>query len=228
MTEAEWLACDYPGAMIEHLQKGWGTSLLAFAHRLGVLSQPARERRLRLFACHSMRRVWGGLTDKQRHAVEVAERYADGLASAADLLQASVGDYNIAQLVEPALSKAALAADRSADEAARIVGTSNLDDPRRHAMFKSLASVMRDIVGNPFRSLTLSPTLRTAQIGSLALAAYEERELPSGELDPLRLAVLSDALEEAGCTDDPVLSHLRSPGPHVRGCHVIDLCLGLT
>jgi hypothetical protein len=41
-----------------------------------------------------------------------------------------------------------------------------------------------------------------------------------------RLAVLADALEEAGCADADILSHLRGPGPHVRGCWVVDLLLG--
>jgi hypothetical protein len=56
----------------------------------------------------------------------------------------------------------------------------------------------------------------------LARAAYEERILPAGHLDPARLAVLADALEEAGCDNTEMLAHLRSPGPHVRGCYVID------
>jgi hypothetical protein len=60
---------------------------------------------------------------------------------------------------------------------------------------------------------------------SLAQAAYDERNLPSGHLDNARLAVLSDALEEAGCTDADILSHLRSPGLHVRGCWALDLVL---
>jgi hypothetical protein len=42
------------------------------------------------------------------------------------------------------------------------------------------------------------------------------------------LPVLGDALEEAGCTDAAILSHLRSAGPHVRGCWALDLCLGLS
>lgn len=50
--------------------------------------------------------------------------------------------------------------------------------------------------------------------------------IEDGTLDPLRLAVLADALEEAGCTDEVILRHLRGPGPHVRGCHVLDLLLG--
>ena len=60
----------------------------------------------------------------------------------------------------------------------------------------------------------------------LAEAAYAERQLPAGALDPARLAVLADALEEAGCTDADLLGHLRGPGPHVRGCWVIDLLSG--
>src|SRR5262249_16783875 len=42
----------------------------------------------------------------------------------------------------------------------------------------------------------------------LAQAAYEERELPSGRLDPTRLAVLADALKDAGCTEARLLEHL--------------------
>jgi hypothetical protein len=33
-------------------------------------------------------------------------------------------------------------------------------------------------------------------------------------------------LEEAGGTDADMLGHLRGPGSHVRGCWVVDLCLG--
>ena len=60
---------------------------------------------------------------------------------------------------------------------------------------------------------------------SLAQAAYDQRILPIGHLDPARLAVLSDALEETGCTDAELLGHLREPGPHVRGCWALDLIL---
>jgi hypothetical protein len=50
--------------------------------------------------------------------------------------------------------------------------------------------------------------------------------MPSGELDPQHLQVLADALEEAGCTNAEVLSHLRGPAVHVRGCFVVDLLTG--
>ena len=61
---------------------------------------------------------------------------------------------------------------------------------------------------------------------ALARVAYDQRELPSGTLDVARLAVLADALEEAGCTDADLLGHLRGPGPHARGCWAVDLLLG--
>jgi hypothetical protein len=89
--------------------------------------------------------------------------------------------------------------------------------------------LLRCIFGNPFRSITLLPVILAWNDGTvvkLAQAAYEERHLPSGTLDTGRLAVLADALEEAGCTDTDILGHLRGPGPHVRGCWAVDPCLG--
>jgi hypothetical protein len=56
-------------------------------------------------------------------------------------------------------------------------------------------------------------------VAKLAQAIYEERDLQ-------RLAVLADALEDAGCDSAEVLGHLRSEGPHVRGCWALDLVLG--
>jgi hypothetical protein len=66
----------------------------------------------------------------------------------------------------------------------------------------------------------LEPSLLSyddGMIRRLALAAYEDRVFPGGTVDPGRLAALADALEESGCADVGLLSHLRLPGPHVRG-----------
>ena len=40
------------------------------------------------------------------------------------------------------------------------------------------------------------------------------------------LPVLHDALLDAGADCEELLAHLRSPGPHVRGCWALDLVLG--
>jgi hypothetical protein len=84
---------------------------------------------------------------------------------------------------------------------------------------------LREVFGNPFRPIAIAH--RTATVSALARAAYEERIMPSGELDVERLAVMADALEESGAAPEAV-DHLRGPGPHIRGCHVVDLCLGLS
>jgi hypothetical protein len=86
--------------------------------------------------------------------------------------------------------------------------------------------LLRDLFGNPFRRVVIAPAWRAPAVTALARGAYDGRRLPSGELDPARLAVLADALEDAGCTDASLLGHLRGPGPHVRGCWAVDLLLG--
>jgi hypothetical protein len=86
--------------------------------------------------------------------------------------------------------------------------------------------LVRCLLGDPFRPTALDPNwLTTTAAVSLAGAAYDERALPSAELDRLRLAILADALEETGAADE-LIAHLRSPGPHVRGCWAVDLILG--
>src|SRR5262249_43797709 len=88
------------------------------------------------------------------------------------------------------------------------------------------AALLRDIFGNPFHPVALDSAWPTSTALGLATAAYDDRLLPAGTLDPDRLAILSDALEDVGCDNGDLLSHLRGPGPHVRGCWVIDLLLG--
>jgi hypothetical protein len=92
-----------------------------------------------------------------------------------------------------------------------------------------LPDMLRDIIGNPFHRVTISSTWRSWNDGivvRLAQAAYDECILPAGALGNTRLLILADALEEAGCTDGQILTHLRSGGEHYRGCWVLDALLG--
>ena len=87
------------------------------------------------------------------------------------------------------------------------------------------AEHLRDVFGNPFCPARLPPDCLTPVVATLAQAAFDDLLFPSCTLDPVRLSILADALEDAGCTD-AILAHLRSPGPHVRGCWAVDLILG--
>jgi hypothetical protein len=92
------------------------------------------------------------------------------------------------------------------------------------------ATLLRDLLGPlPFQPVSVSLGVRTWNGGcvvTLAQAAYECRQLPAGTLEPERLAVLADALEEAGCQVPEVLTHLQEQQSHWRGCWVLDTLLG--
>lgn len=57
----------------------------------------------------------------------------------------------------------------------------------------------------------------TDSILTLANAVWESRSDVDGTLDNLGLSALADKLEEEGCINESLLSHLRSPGQHFRG-----------
>ena len=57
----------------------------------------------------------------------------------------------------------------------------------RKAELDAQVSLLRDIFGKPFRPAQCDPAWLTADVVRLAHAAYDERILPSGELDAQRL-----------------------------------------
>jgi len=92
--------------------------------------------------------------------------------------------------------------------------------PPSAAMWVRL-ELLRELVGNPFREIGVDPAWLMWQggiVARLAQAAFEERRLPDGTLDPANLGLVADALEDAGCADADLLGQLRGPGPHVSGC----------
>jgi hypothetical protein len=211
--------------------------------------RPSRvsDRKVRLFEVACCRRIWHVIPEGPgRDAVLVAERFADGAASDrarraarnraadairdGDLVDVNAG-YAAFFTTEKTCGKrfymrsAAVAVAR----AARMSGQRDVPEAYRAALRaeeEAQAALARCVFGNPFRCVAFDQAWRTSTVQALATAAYAERILPSGQLDPARLAILADALEEAGCFDEAILAHLRGPGPHVRGCHPVDLILG--
>jgi hypothetical protein len=54
----------------------------------------------------------------------------------------------------------------------------------------------------------------------LARQMYESRDFGT-------MLILADALQDAGCNSEDILSHCRNTNAtHVRGCWVVDLVLG--
>ena len=78
---------------------------------------------------------------------------------------------------------------------------------------------MRDVFGNPFRPVAFAPQWHTDTAVALAREMYDSRDFSL-------MPILADALQDASCEDEAVLSHCRGEGPHVRGCWVVDLVLG--
>lgn len=171
-----------------------------------------------------------GRVNRSRKAVEVAERFADGLATEGERAEAH---------------RLAMSADWSGNingPVAAMVCERELNwrsffgEPRRQwgqGSEQLQAALLREIVGNPWRPVLggkyradgvptvprITGWLTPTALG-VASAAYDFREWD-------RLPVLADALSDGGCEDAAILDHLRGPGPHVRGCWCLDLLLGL-
>jgi hypothetical protein len=79
--------------------------------------------------------------------------------------------------------------------------------------------LLRDIFGDPFRTVAIDPLWLTSDVLALARGIYEDRAFD-------RMPILADALQDVGCANEVVLDHCRGLGPHVRGCWVVDLLLG--
>lgn len=235
MIEAQWLASTYPENM------------------LSFLGGEASERKLRYYAVACARRVLPASPDNDMiEALAVAERFADGGESRHRLARIryalkrghparvsrwfplyvthirSVPAWHATRekMVRGA-REGAICCACSSTRRETASGSYMMDFPSEE--LAAQARLLRDIFGNPFRLVTISSAVlawNDAVVVRLAQTAYEERHLPAGTLDTGRLAVLADALEEAGCSDADILGHLRGPGPHVRGCWVIDSLLG--
>jgi hypothetical protein len=211
MTEAEWLACVRP---------------------LGMLEEPGTRRsarKRRLFAAACCRRLGRVVSDGGMRAADAAEAFADGAATADQLAAAQrrvglathphrqhAAEAALTASCSPGYDPAVGAAKSAAIARAMVPGTSAV---RKATEWAAQADLVRDIFGNPFRPVTFPPSWLTFTVTALARQMYETRDFSA-------MPILADALQDAGCENDDILDHCRGPGPHVRGCWVVDLVLG--
>jgi hypothetical protein len=135
-----------------------------------------------------------------------------------------------ADLAASAARAALAAADSSPFQAARQASFTVswcVEQDHQAAERAAQAALLQDAFGPlPFRAVPVEPGWLTPAVLGLAQTVYDRRQLPVGLLPLDHLAILADALEEAGCTEADMLTHLRGPGPHTRGCWPLDALLG--
>jgi hypothetical protein len=213
MTSAEWINGIDPELMLRYAR------------------DKGSDRKLRLYLCARGQQIKHLLKDKRSwQAVEVAERYADGLASPNELAAAHAAACEAARMQTglPNMDENQIDAASAAWEAAHSASSEIHDEwtiSRKSILVPSViqCALLRDIFFLlPFHAVNLLPsslTWNSDTAPKLAQAIYEEYAFD-------RLPILADALEEAGCTDGHIVSHCRNPGLHVKGCWVVDLILG--
>ena len=212
MTETEWQKCvTRPDTVL--------------ACALGKIS----ERKLRLFASAACRRYWDQLADaRSRQAVIATEMLADGLISR-DELERCHREASGVGLGAPWLAYVASNVEARA-AALAVAGQGFFRVSRNRPMFtepwpifkRAICILLREIISNPFRPITINPAWLNWNDGTvrrIAQSIYDEKAFD-------RMPILADALQDAGCDNEDVLSHCRSDGPHVRGCWALDILLG--
>jgi hypothetical protein len=228
MTETDWLTSTDPEAMLSSLQSRAG------------------ERSLRLFACACMRRYRFLLRDAEsRHGVEVAERFAEGMASRDELRNAHnrIPYYLPSISAQEAVRSAVFwaTADDAYLSACRVATTLriaaiatalsqveplNRSDSENRAAFGARqaeenvqAMLLREVFANPF---VWRPSLDSVVLAWNNGLVRRLAQVIAVNQCWAELPILADALLDAGCSDEGLLQHCRQPNDHVRGCWAID------
>lgn len=218
MTEAEWLACTDPIPMLEFLE--WVAS----------------DRKPRLFGAACCRASWSLMLEPEiRRAVELSEAFVDDAEVWHALEEAvqQVEDINMEVFeigwgggaTTPGLwyrTAAVVEATRHPVRVKFIPAKLALAAEEMAAEYPLQGEDIRlvhEIFGNPFRLAPLDSAWMTPTAVALSQKVYDS-------LDFSLLPIVADALEEAGCNDTDLLDHCRQPGPHARGCWVVDLLTG--
>ncbi|QEL13160.1 hypothetical protein [Limnoglobus roseus] len=222
MTEEEWLRGQSPEPLIEkieqlHLSRKISLLGLAFCARLASLVTDSRHRNVFLGAEDYFE---GIITTEQFDRLlkpviamwaQEGFRTADSIencltAAARHALQDGNAIY-LARFV--AMAKGLEAGPEDSVECQRGISTEET----------ALCELIRDIFGNPFRPVAIDSAWLTPTTVAIAEGIYAEKAFD-------RLPILADALQDAGCENADILTHLRSDGPHVKGCWALDLVLG--
>lgn len=209
MTEAEWLD---------------STNVLKL---VSFLRGNASDRKVRLFCCACCRLLWPRLPDARNRAlVEAVEetplRSKDDPRFWALIVQSSENEHEWRQ--------------ERAYWAVKYLGRSFYKLPPLECTVAVvantltalggdagpvLADLLRDVIGNPFRPIRLDPSWLRANGRAAENLVAEIHQDQRWDYLP----VLGDALEDAGCDVEELLTHCHAEKGHVRGCWAVDLLL---
>jgi hypothetical protein len=236
MTEAEWQVCGDPYLMLEFLRgKASDRKLRLFAcgccRRVWHLMTDERSRNVvetaERFADGLVRQkalkaalATMSLPDVANSEEEVAG-YAAAAAAGKSASGAAEGVLEVFEILEPTPE------ERRQSELLAAVDTRGMTREQAGVEIEAIwgrrrriaCTLLREVIGYPFQSLSANPAWQTAEAVGLARTIYEEHRFAD-------LPILADALEETGCDNAELLSHCREPGEHVRGCWAVDLILG--
>lgn len=184
MTEAEWLACTDPQAMLDFIREPLHQPFEA--HRVG-----ASDRKLRLFAC-----ALAFQCARKPDEVAFAQKWA------ANIEEGNRYDFR----------------DRGGPSAQAWVSRASAKGWTVHGVDRlgtaACSDLLRDIFGNPWRLAhgphgwckpeAMQSWLRwnDGTVPKIAQRMYDERDFAD-------MPILADALEDAGCHNEEMLSHCR-------------------
>jgi hypothetical protein len=246
MTAEEWFSAPDPGPLLLGLAAKTRSERQSNVH----------ARRLRLFACAVARQVWDLLSTDARSAVQASERFAEGHASLTDLMATALrkrtkqitspsqlalaaakaasgvppNTHHLRQPNQPTFNPIDAALNAARAVATRAVGAAPLGRSAPiewHTAWTKAFIAARMRQTNYFRDIFPPPRYRAKRhpqwITSTVLALTQQMD-ESGDFSAI--PILADALQDAGCDDEMLLSCCRSPGNvHVRGNWVVSLIL---
>jgi hypothetical protein len=213
MTEAEWLTCEDPRAMIWFASSRLSERIVRGFAVLACRSGPTLGAHENLeLAVDTIERMLDGVvpTTEVRTAVEAIEWGRWEMCESLNHLATAIHE---AFQPEPPWEEAAMHVIDSLGSVYPLIELGGREDEG----YSAQCSILRELI--PFRPITFSPDWRTDTALALARQMYESRDFSA-------MPILADALQDAGCDSEDVLSHCREPGPHVRGCWVVDAVLG--
>lgn len=240
MTEAEWLACNDPTPMLEFLRSDRTTSerkLRLFAaaccrrvwgyldennrHALGTLEQFVDGN----ISADSLGKptVQDPSDDDWPYYGRDYTSDAVGVALRFDL-SGHDSAFWVAELLRTRADNAAIYTQNATIarggefDAAHWKSCAEASSRAIAAERAAQSHWVREIFHGPRRPVHFRGHWRTTTLLQRAGDIYVNRKFED-------MPILADDLEKAGCDSADILSHCRQPGPHVRGCWVIDSLL---